>query len=142
MIENLLKIICELGIFIVCAQTVCCFRPKAAYEKYLKFLVGIMILLIILSSVSTFWGKENKVDLEEKLKAFYTEIEKEREEAIDLEKRIEEQEDIIASVEGDADKEALSVWGDSKIGADDSEYGGKVEKINIERIEINEASDG
>lgn len=124
MIENLLKIICELGIFIVCAQTICCFRPKATYEKYLKFLVGIMILLNLLIPIGTFFGKDNSINLEEKLEAFYTEIEEGRKEALELGEVIDGEKIETTFVENiEEGKE-------------------KIQKISIERIGIDEASDG
>ncbi len=40
----LLKSIVQVGTFLVCAQVIEHFRPDASYEKYLKVLVGTMIL--------------------------------------------------------------------------------------------------
>lgn len=49
--------ICKVGIFVICAQTIVHFRPKGDYEKYLKFLVGIMILIqLMLPLLELFYG--------------------------------------------------------------------------------------
>lgn len=48
MIEGFLETIREVGIFIVCAQAIVHFRAKASYEKYLKVLVSIIVLVMLL----------------------------------------------------------------------------------------------
>lgn len=45
--SDFFKAICQMGIFMICAQSIVHFRPKAAYEKYLKMLVGAMVLIQI-----------------------------------------------------------------------------------------------
>lgn len=55
--ENVfVKGICQIGVFMICAQTFVHFCPKGAYEKYLKMLVSIMILVQILSPLSAILG--------------------------------------------------------------------------------------
>lgn len=43
--EKLFDAICRVGIFMICAQAILHFCPKSAYEKYLKLLVGVSVLL-------------------------------------------------------------------------------------------------
>lgn len=43
--SDFFRSICRMGIFMICAQSIIHFRPKASYEKYLKMLVGVMILI-------------------------------------------------------------------------------------------------
>ncbi len=123
--EGLLKGICEIGVFLVCAQTVICFRPRAAYEKYLKFLVGLMVLLLIQTSVFRMFQKGET--MEQKIESFYRELEEERREALRLGNQYQEDEtggeDTAEQKEGKAEVDGIS-------------------KIRIERIEINEESDG
>ena len=125
--EGLLKGICEIGVFLVCAQTVICFRPRAAYEKYLKFLVGLMVLLLIQTSVFRMFQKETGETMEQKIESFYRELEEERREALRLGNQYQEDEtggeDTAEQKEGRAEVDGIS-------------------KIRIERIEINEESDG
>lgn len=45
--EELFSVIRSVGIFIVCAQTITHFRPHGSYEKYLKLLVSVMVLVQI-----------------------------------------------------------------------------------------------
>lgn len=44
-VEKLFEAICRVGIFMICAQAILHFCPKSAYEKYLKLLVGVSVLL-------------------------------------------------------------------------------------------------
>ncbi|MBE5869273.1 MAG: hypothetical protein E7293_10045 [Lachnospiraceae bacterium] len=41
-------VIRRVGIFIICAQTITHFRPKASYEKYLRLLVSTMVMVQLL----------------------------------------------------------------------------------------------
>lgn len=43
--SDFVKVICQMGIFMICAQAIIHFRPKAAYEKYLKMLVSVMMVM-------------------------------------------------------------------------------------------------
>lgn len=49
--------ICRVGIFIICAQTIIHFRPKPVFEKYLKLLLGAMILVQLLLPLHSFLQK-------------------------------------------------------------------------------------
>ncbi len=48
--------ICRIGIFMVCTQAIVHFRPKASYEKYLRLLVGAMILAQFLEPLGALFG--------------------------------------------------------------------------------------
>ena len=41
----LFQAICKVGIFMICAQAIVHFRPREVYEKYLRLLVSVMILI-------------------------------------------------------------------------------------------------
>lgn len=63
MLDDFLEIIRNVGIFIIFAQAVVHFRPKASYEKYLKVLVSIIVLVMLmipcfqaLGNVESFFG--------------------------------------------------------------------------------------
>lgn len=51
MLEHWKQIICNTGVFIICAQMLVHLRPAAAYEKYFKMLVGAMILICLMSPI-------------------------------------------------------------------------------------------
>lgn len=45
MSNSFFQAICRVGIFMICAQAIIHFRPNGSYEKYLKLLVGVMVLM-------------------------------------------------------------------------------------------------
>lgn len=65
-----LSAICQIGIFMLCAQAIVHFRPKASYEKYLKMLVSPMILLQLFLAVGGIFSTEGKIKMEERLEEF------------------------------------------------------------------------
>ena len=52
----LYRVIGQAGIFLICAQTVVHFRPKESYDKYLKLLLSVMLLLQLLQPIFTAFG--------------------------------------------------------------------------------------
>lgn len=60
MIEGFLETIRGVGIFIVCAQAVLHFRPKASYDKYLKVLVSVIVLVMLIVPCFQFFGNTEK----------------------------------------------------------------------------------
>ena len=49
--RSLIQYITGIGIFMICAQVLIHFRPDGSYEKYLKLLVSIMILIQLVSPI-------------------------------------------------------------------------------------------
>ena len=63
--NSLFQSICRMGIFMICAQAVIHFRPKEAYEKYLRLLVSVMVLIQVFLPVGRFFlgdGKRQALD--------------------------------------------------------------------------------
>lgn len=52
----LFQTICRTGIFMICAQTIVHFRPNESYEKYLKLLVSVMVLIQLFLPVGAFFA--------------------------------------------------------------------------------------
>ena len=56
-----MKTIVSAGIFVVCARVFVQCRPKAAYEKYIRLLINLMVLLLLiepfLTRIDSFFGK-------------------------------------------------------------------------------------
>lgn len=77
----MLKTICRIGIFMICAQTIVHFRPKETYEKYLKLLVSVMVLIQLFLPVGNFLLGGGMEQALEKLETFRGRIEQEMEEA-------------------------------------------------------------
>ena len=71
--EMIMKAIVQMGIFMICAQVLIHFRPNGSYEKYMKMLVSIMILIQVAFPIAGLLtgGKSN---LEERAAWFETRI--------------------------------------------------------------------
>lgn len=52
--DSFFQAVCRVGIFMICAQAVVHFRPQEAYEKYLKLLVGIMVMIQLFWPIGDF----------------------------------------------------------------------------------------
>lgn len=77
--DRLLQIVKQTGIFIVCAQMILHFKPAECYEKYIKLLIGIMVLAQLIAAAAAVFGREGgnifvgRVDYYKKLLAESTE---------------------------------------------------------------------
>ena len=52
--NSFFQAICRVGIFMICAQAIVHFRPHPQYEKYLKLLVSVMVLIQLFLPVGGF----------------------------------------------------------------------------------------
>ena len=68
MLNNWLENIKTMGIFLICAQMLIHFKPKGAYEKYIRLLVSIMLLVQMLEPVGNLLGFLNKGELQERIR--------------------------------------------------------------------------
>lgn len=69
--------ICKVGIFMICAQAIIHFRPREAYEKYLKLLVSVMILIQLFLPFGGFLLGESVGETAERLALFRERLEQE-----------------------------------------------------------------
>ncbi|MBQ8591337.1 MAG: stage III sporulation protein AF [Lachnospiraceae bacterium] len=58
MAENILEFMKKIAVFMIIAQTILHFRPNKSYEKYLKMLIGIMVLAIFIVPVTEFFRED------------------------------------------------------------------------------------
>lgn len=58
--DRLLQIIKQTGIFMVCAQMILHFKPAECYEKYIRLLIGIMVLAQLIAAAAAVFGKEGE----------------------------------------------------------------------------------
>lgn len=54
--QGLVRDLGRLTIFMICAQAVIYFRPREQYEKYLRFIMNLLILLQFLIPVRNLFG--------------------------------------------------------------------------------------
>lgn len=78
----LAQTICRVGIFMICAQAIVHFRPQEAYEKYLKLLVSVMILIQLFLPVGSFFLGGGMEETVRRLELFRAELEQEMETAV------------------------------------------------------------
>lgn len=65
----------QLAIFIICAQTLLHFRAKESYEKYIKLLVSMMLLILTLEPImDLFGGKGNEGIFQERIQIYEEEL--------------------------------------------------------------------
>ncbi len=69
------KAICQIGIFLVCAQSIVHFRPDGSYEKYMKLLVSIMVLTQLLQPLGHLFSRGGGGDLEERVQRIREQLE-------------------------------------------------------------------
>lgn len=60
--EGFLIKIGQIAIFMICARTLLHFRAKESYEKYLKLLVSLMLLVLLVEPVMEWLGKGEEGD--------------------------------------------------------------------------------
>ncbi|MCM1570098.1 MAG: stage III sporulation protein AF [Roseburia sp.] len=129
--SQLFKMICQMGIFVICAQTMIHFRPDKSYEKYLKLLVSIMILIQLFLPVGKFFLGDYQGNIMEQVGRFQLELEesvrKAREAQMTLEKLREEAYTKGLS-EGGVD------WSEANPEETRTEEG--IESVKVEAIEI------
>lgn len=75
MIHNsLFQAICRVGIFMICAQAIVHFRPNESYEKYLKLLMSIMVLMQLFVPIGSFFFGGGGVNATEFMEQFEKEL--------------------------------------------------------------------
>lgn len=79
--NSLFQAICRLGIFMICVRAIIHFRPNEAYEKYLRLLAGIMIMIQIFLPVGKLILGRGGQEASEILRQFRRELERGMEEA-------------------------------------------------------------
>nr|WP_289767263.1 stage III sporulation protein AF [uncultured Acetatifactor sp.] len=79
--NSLFQAICRMGIFMICAQAVIHFRPKEVYEKYLKLMVSVMVLIQVFLPVGNFLLGDGRQDALKALGKLGQELEQSMQEA-------------------------------------------------------------
>lgn len=77
----LFQAICRTGIFMICAQAIVQFRPHESYEKYLKLLVSVMVLIQLFLPIARLFAGSGSMEADELLASFRENLEQEMEEA-------------------------------------------------------------
>lgn len=113
----------QIGIFMICAQAILHFKPSDKYEKYMKLLISIMVLVQILmpivqcfskesSAYSYFFEQVEKIRTEMKQELEQMEVESIMQEETILQETREEVKTRINKVASGLGLEANYVWGE------------------------------
>lgn len=133
MTNNLFQAICRTGIFMICAQAIVHFRPQESYEKYLKLLVSVMVLVQLFLPLGSFLAGIGGEEASGQLESFRENLEQSMEEARqraeetnalleqmtleEVRRRMEEQAAAAAEVEDEQDVNAqTSLNEDDQVG--------------------------
>lgn len=93
MVQGFFHAICQVGIFMICAQAIIHFRPDGSYEKYLKMLVSAMILIQIFLPIAELFAGDSQISLGERMQQFQVQMEEGMEKA---RKSAEESEAVLS----------------------------------------------
>lgn len=110
MAQQFFQIVCRLGIFMVCARLLIHFRAQESYEKYLKLLVSVMILIQLFLPLGNFLSAEKKEaglkELEGIRQEFEAELERARLQAQEADRMLEQMtlEELQRRVEEEREK--------------------------------------
>ena len=80
----------QIGIFIICAQVIMHFKPSAKYEKYLKLLISVMVLVQVLMPLVNIVSGKDEDFLWTKIEQIQAEIDKNMEQ-LEIENAINEE---------------------------------------------------
>ena len=112
MAQQFFQIVCRLGIFMVCARLLIHFRAQESYEKYLKLLVSVMILIQLFLPLGNFLSAEKKEaglkELEGIRQEFEAELERAQLQAQEADRMLEQMtlEELQRQVQEEREKEA------------------------------------
>lgn len=76
----LFQAICRTGIFMICAQAIVQFRPNESYEKYLKLLVSVMILVQLFLPIGRLFTGGGRMEADALSASFWESLEQGMEE--------------------------------------------------------------
>lgn len=68
--EGLLSKIGQMAIFMICARTLLHFRAKESYEKYLKLLVSLMLLVLLVEPLMDIFGKGEEGEFLQRIQSY------------------------------------------------------------------------
>ena len=68
--EELLSKIGQMAIFMICARTLLHFRAKESYEKYLKLLVSLMLLVLLVEPLMDVFGKGDEGEFLQRIQSY------------------------------------------------------------------------
>lgn len=133
--QSFMEAIVRMGIFMICAQVLIHFRPNGSYEKYMKLLVSVMVLVQIFFPVMNLFLGEGQ-EMEERVVWFEEKIEESRKEAL---KNAGEAEGVLNRMTLEELRRQIEARGKAENALEEqnqSEEVSKAQEITIDRIEV------
>lgn len=140
----MLRIVGQVGIFMICAQAVLHFKPAESYGKYIRLLISLMVLVQLIVPVLEIFGASGKDAFSGRVAFYDEELVKHMEEvnitSVSAEKLLEELtlEEIKTRINNEeaqeAKQDAEETWDVS--GGSTKEDGAEAGAIEIDRIEV------
>ncbi|MGN0431886.1 MAG: hypothetical protein ACI4EQ_05960 [Lachnospiraceae bacterium] len=144
--NSLLSLIKQVSIFVICAQMLLHFKPTAQYGKYIKLLIGVMVLAQMFVPVMAILGKGGEAVFSGRLDYYRSMIaagmERAGLESVSTAERIEEMrmEEIKSALNNieteENETEAEEDWAETGAYIRNEEEGQQQETICVERIEV------
>lgn len=79
--NGLFQAVCRTGIFMICAQALVHFRPQESYEKYLKLLVSVLVLIQLFLPIGGLFVGADGETASDRLEEFRVSLQQSMEEA-------------------------------------------------------------
>lgn len=77
--EELFQIIKQVGIFMICAQMILHFKPAQSYGKYIRLLMGMMVLAQLAVPIMGIFGRKGEASFQNRLIFYDAELERQME---------------------------------------------------------------
>lgn len=72
--ESFLERIGQIAVFMICAQTLMHFRARESYDKYLKLLVSMILLLLLAEPLLGVMGKGKQLTILDRIEVYQREL--------------------------------------------------------------------
>ena len=95
---EILQTVKQIGVFMICAQVILHFKPSAKYEKYLKLLISVMVLVQIITPVVNLLPGEGSTAFMTRVQEIQAEIDKSMEQ-LELENAVNEENILNTTLE-------------------------------------------
>lgn len=126
MAEYIMSLMKQVAVFTIVAQTILHFRPNKSYEKYLKMLIGIMMLAIFILPFTELFSKNSTLE--------YTRLLEGYEKSID---RMYQNSDFTIDLKQETYLYTIQEEIKDRFNIVSKEYGYQVENVTLSGIEYN-----
>lgn len=131
MAEYMMNLMKQAAVFTIVAQTILHFRPNKSYEKYLKMLIGMMLLAVFIIPLTELFAGNSTVEYKRMLEGY--------EKSIDT---MYEQSDFTINLKEETYLYTIQEEIKERFNNISKEYGYRVENVNLSGIQENYEAGG